>query len=100
MNVISVLAVLSKDYTNLCHCLPQDYMKTIDTLKLLRFPSEEVNYFTNLTTADLINDRIVAYLMIETVKSDVQALKFCAVMDNLVDSESAKAHIELLRNGN
>ena len=75
-------------------------MKTIDKLKLLGFPNEEVNYFTNLTTADLFNDRIVAYLMIVTIKSDVQALEFCTVMDNLVDSESAKTHIELLRNGN
>ena len=75
-------------------------MKTIDMLKLLGFPNEEVNYFTNLTTADLINDRIVAYLMIATVKSDVQALQFCAVMDKLVDSESSESHIKLLRNGN
>ena len=75
-------------------------MKTIDTLKLLGFPNEKVNSFTNLTTADLFNDRIVAYLMIATVKSDLQALEFCAVMDKLVDSESAKTYIELLRNGN
>ena len=96
---ISVLAVLMKDYTNLCHCLPQNYMKTIDKLKLLGFPDEEVNYFTNLTTADLINDGIVAYLMIVTIKSDAQALQFCDVMDKLVDRKSSQIHIKILRNG-
>ena len=32
-----------------------------------------------------------------TIKSNEQALQFCDYMDNLVDSESSKTHIEILR---
>ena len=33
------------------------------------------------------------------IKSDVDALQFCDVMDNLVDSKSSKTHIKVLKNG-
>ena len=75
-------------------------MKTINKLRLLGFSDDVLSYFTNLPTTDVINDRIIAFLMIATIKSDIQALQFCDVMDNLVDSKSSKTHIEILRNGN
>ena len=98
LNVVLVLAVLKKNYTKLCHCLPQNYMRTINKLRLLGIPKEVLSQFTNLPTTDLINDAIIGCLMI-TIKSDVQALQFCDDMDKLIDSESSKTHIEILRNG-
>ena len=100
LNVILVLAVLKKNYTNLCHCLPQDYMKTINKLRLLGCSDIGLNTITNLPTTDLINDAIVGILMVATIKTDVQALEFCDVMDDMVDSKSSESHIEILRNGN
>ena len=95
-----VLAVLKKNYTNLCHCLPQNYMKTINKLKLLGCPEELLSNFTDLPTIDLINDGIVGCLMVVEIESDVETLKFCDAMDKLVDSKSSKSYIEIFRNGN
>ena len=100
LNVVLVLAVLKKNYTNLYHCLPQNDMQTINKLRQLGFPDEVLNKFTNLPTTDLFHDKIVGCLMAGIIKSDVQALEFCDVMDNMTDSESSKAPIEILRNGN
>ena len=98
MNVVLVLAVLKKNYTNLCHCLPQNYMKTLNKLRLLGYTDDVLNIFTTLPNTDLINDAIVGFLM-ATIKSNEQVLQFCDYMDNLVDSESSKTLIEILRNG-
>ena len=100
LNVILVLAVLKRNYTNLCHCLPQDYMKTISKLRLLGLPDNVLSNFTNLPTTECINDAIVVAAMIVTIKSDVQALQFCDIMDKLVDSKSSESCIEILRKGN
>ena len=97
--LLLVLAVLKKNYTNLCHCLPQNYLETINKLRLLGY-SDDISKLIILSATDLINDAIVGYLMVVTIQSDVQALQFCDVMDNLVDSKSSETHIEILRNGN
>ena len=75
-------------------------MQTINKLRQLGFPDEVLNKFTNLPTTDLFHDKIVGCLMTGIIKSDVQALEFCDVMDNMTDSESSKTPIEILRNGN
>ena len=71
-------------------------MKTIYKIKeLLLLP---VNFLSNLiyrSKANRINEEIIAMLMI-TIKSDVDALRFCDIMENLIDSNS---DIEILRNG-
>ena len=71
-------------------------MKTIYKLRSLRCSDDFESTITNLPTTDLINDTIVRSLMVGIIKTDVQALQFCDVMDNLVDS---KSYIEMLRNG-
>ena len=73
-------------------------MKTIDKLRLLGF-SDGINKFSNMPTTGCINDAIIAFLMVVTIKRDVQALQFCDIMDNLVDSKSSRLHIEILRKG-
>ena len=96
-----VLAVLKKNYTRLCHCLPQDYMMTLNKLKqLLRLPDDVISELTNLPTVNDINEAIISLLMTAIIKSDMDALQFCDVMENIVDSKSSKAHIEILINGN
>ena len=75
-------------------------MKTINKLKLLECPDETLSNITNLPTTDLINDAIVGNLMVATIRSDVRALQFCDIMDDMVDSKSSESCIEILRNGN
>ena len=74
-------------------------METINKLRVLGY-SDDISKLIILSATDLINDAIVGYLMVVTIQSDVQALQFCDVMDNLVDSKSSETHIEILRNGN
>ena len=95
----SVVAVLKKNYARLCCCLPQDYMKTINKLKELVKTSGDLSNFANLPTANLINERIIGLLM-TGIRSDIEALHFCDVIQSLVDSESSTADVESFRNGN
>ena len=75
-------------------------MMTINRLKqLLRRQDDALSKLTKLPTGYDINEAIVSLIMM-TIKSDMDALKFCDVMEKLVDSKSSKAHIEILRNGN
>ena len=95
-----VLGVLKKNYTRLCHCLPQDYMMTLNKLKqLLRLSDDVLSELSNLPTANDINVTVISFLMTAIIKSDMDALQFCDVMENIADSRSSKAHIEILRNG-
>ena len=76
-------------------------MMTFNKLKQLLIVSDDVlSEFTNLPTVNDINEAIISLLMIVIIKSDMDALQFCDVMENIVDSKSSKAHIEILRNGN
>ena len=74
-------------------------MKTINKLRLLGCSDDSLSTITNLPTTYLINDTIVGILMLATIKTDVQALQFCDVMNDMVDSKSSESHIEILRNG-
>ena len=95
-----VLAVLKKNYTKLCHCLPQDYMMTLNKLKqLLRLPDDVLSKLSNLPSVNDINEAIIGLLMTVIIKTGMDALQFCDAMENIVDIKSSKAHIEILRNG-
>lgn len=75
-------------------------MKTIYKIKQLLKPSDEVlRKVIDLPTGDLINETIIAKVM-TSITSDIEALQFCDIMENLIDDASSKAHIEILRNGN
>ena len=74
-------------------------MKTVNKInQLLRLSDDVLSNLTNLPTADLVNESIIVFLMTE-IKSDVDALQFCDVVENLIDTISS-IDIELLRNGN
>ena len=95
-----VAAVLKKNYTRLCHCLPQDYMKTLNKLKqIMRLSDDVLSNLSEQPTADLINENIIGFLMV-AIKSDMEALQLCDIMENIVDGELSTTYIEILRNGN
>ena len=87
-----------KNYKKFCHCLPQDYKKTINKAMQLMGPYEDLNKLTILPTVDLINKGIVGIMMVG-IKSDTAALQFCDVMERLVDTNSSRIQIEIIRNG-
>ena len=95
-----VLAMLKRNYTRLCHCLPQDYMKTINKLKeILSPPDEYVQKWIDIAAANLFNETVVGMLM-ATIETDAYALNFCDIMETLCDNESSRTHIEMFRKGN
>ena len=92
--------MLKRNYTRLCHCLPQDYMKTINKLKELLSPSDEyVQKLIDIAAANFFNETVVGMLM-TTIKTDAYALNFCDMMEKLCDNESSRMHIEMFRKGN
>ena len=73
-------------------------MNTVNKIKqLLRLSDDVLSNLTNLPTADLINENIIVLLM-TGIKSDIDALQFCDIMESLMDSKSS-TDIEILRNG-
>ena len=73
-------------------------MKTINKIKqLLRLSDDVLSNLTNLPTADLINEKIIVFLM-TCIKLDKGALEFCDVMEILIDDISS-TDTELLRKG-
>ena len=73
-------------------------MNTVNKIKqLLRLSDDVLSNLTNLPTADLINENIIVLLM-TAIKSDIDALQFCDIMESLMDSKSS-TDIEILRNG-
>ena len=76
-------------------------MMTLNKLKqLLRLSDDFLTNKPYIPSADFINEAIISFLMNAIIKSDMDALQFCDAMENIVDSTSSKAHIEILRNGN
>ena len=51
-----------------------------------------------MPTTDFVNESITVLLMMG-INSDIDALKFCDDMEELVDSKPSLADIESLRNG-
>jgi len=75
-------------------------MKTITKIKQqLRVSDSILNNLTNLPTVDLINEKIIVFLIIG-IESDMATLQFCDFMEILVEGLQSKGVIEMLRNGN
>ena len=75
-------------------------MMTLNKLKQqFRIPDDVLSKLTNLPTVNVTNVAIISLIMMN-IKSDMDALQFCDVVENIVDNKSSKAHIEGLRNGN
>ena len=97
---VLVLAILKKNYTRLWQCLPQEYMETIikiHHLGVLKTKDDVLSRLTDLRSPDLINEHIIANIMLLITKDEV-ATEFCDVMEILVDGNS-KMYVEILRNG-
>ena len=65
---------------------------------LNQIPSNKfLSYLTNPPITTLINEKIIVSLMVQ-IKSDIGALGFCDMMEQLTDTKSSD--IQIIRNGN
>ena len=65
-------------------------MMTLNKLKqLVRLPHNVLSEVTNLPTVNDINEAIIGLVM-TAIKLDMEALHFCEVLENVVDSKSSK----------
>ena len=94
-----VLAELKKYYTKLYHCLPQNYVKTVDKIKQL-IPGVPADYVDHLRTfaSNEINEVIIGDVML-VIRTDEDVLPFCDVMEELCNETVSKNVIKTLRNG-
>ena len=94
----TVLPILKRYYAQLCHCLPQNYLKTIDNLKQL-YPGadDRLDLLETLPSIKLINETIVGIVLV-SVMENANVFVFCDVMEKLC-KEVSKNLIEALRNG-
>ena len=95
----SVLQILKSNFTRLCHCLSQDYEKTIDKLAQLmpEIPAEYLNLLKTFPSTELINESIIGNL-IGPMEDETHILTFCDIMAVLSDEISAKNFLNSLRN--
>ncbi|XP_065894615.1 uncharacterized protein [Dysidea avara] len=95
----SVLAVLKKNYTRLWHCLPQNYVKTVEEMRksIRGVPSNYLDDVRVFRSPELINEAITGQLM-SGMKDDCDALWLCDIMDDFCDSVTSKQVIANIRN--
>jgi len=95
----AVLDILKKNFTNLCNCLPQNCMTTIDRVKKLNVVSDDaLQRLRNISDKTIVNEWIMSVLMVY-IKSDVDMLLFCDRMNQLVDSTTSKLFVDSLKEG-
>ena len=96
---IAVISVLKKNCTRLCECLPTDYKSTIGKLQEFVVSSEEqLQQISQHALYEIIN-MIIIGLLVEPLKSDVEILKVCDILEGVVTSATSKSFIQNLKHG-
>ena len=94
------LTLLRLNYTGLCDCLPQDYLRTVQVMmKYLPMPDAIMHHLTMLPSMELVNENIVGNAMVVMLKSDKDILKFFKMMKEVVNTTKGREFIETLQNG-
>jgi len=93
------LVVLRKHFAKLCHCLPQDYNKTVCRIEEnATVPEGLVPQLEKLPTPELANCHILA-AMIVPIQNEVHLVAFCDFIKDLVEGAESKEFVEKLRDG-
>ena len=92
-------ALLKKHCSELCQCLPQDYMKTITKIREhVTLSEEQLQHISTYASTKIIN-MIIVGLLIEPLQADVEILEICKVLEGVVSSPTSKSFIQFLRHG-
>ena len=93
------MPILKKNFVGLCHCLPKDYMVTIDRLKYKAAIGDALALkLAEMPNADDRNGMIIAVLL-GPLDSDDDVLGFCDILEDAVDTDTSKKFIHNLRAG-
>ena len=94
------LPVLKKNYTRLCHCLPQDYVKTVDKLRQMipGLPADYLDQLGKYPSTEEINEVLLGNIICPLSEDD-HVFEFCETMENLCDDITSMNFIGDIRNG-
>ena len=96
---LTVLAILKKNYTRLCKCLPQDCKKTVQTLKQMYGGSAYIlDSALTFGSTEVINEAIMCPIF-AGIRTENDVFTFCEVMKKIVDSPSSQQFIDDLQHG-
>ena len=99
MYVTTVLAILKRHCPRLCNCLSEDYMKTLDRIRLrATVPEGLVHQLTTLPFPKQVNHHIIA-AMLRPLTNVAGVLGFCDIMESVLDDEQSRGLVEGIRNG-
>ena len=91
-----VLAILKKNFTTICQCIPNDYDTAVE--KLNNFQKLPHGFASDLKKLDY-NEEFVAALFWMTIINEVDVLQLCEVLEHITDCNSSKDFIKDLRSG-
>ena len=93
---ITVTTLLKKNYGRLCKCLPEDYSKTLEKLKVIMSIPDHIcqQIYNHKDTNNLI-----IYVLLSKVTSTHTMVKFFSTLESLVDDEALKQVVQNLRQG-
>ena len=92
-------AVLRRNFSQLCHCLPHNYKETVNRLRRTKIIPDGLMYqLSKLPNFELATCTILAGL-IKPLRQEVDLLEFCDTMEDLIDGVESKQFIDKLRNG-
>ena len=98
---------MTKQFNSLCHTLPYNYQLSIDKLRnmvqMIKDDGEQLKkWITSSTDVRKINEIIVTFVIIKSCYSgsDPSSLvKFCDVMDELLDPTGTPTCVQKIRYG-
>ncbi|XP_065894247.1 uncharacterized protein [Dysidea avara] len=95
----AALPVLKKNYTRLCHCLPQDYVKTVDKLRQMipGLPADYLDQLGKYPSTEEINEVLLGNIICPLSEDD-HVFEFCETMENLCDDITSMNFIGDIRN--
>lgn len=93
------VAVLRKNFTKLCHCLPHNYKITISRIgQTAILPEGLMPHLAKMPTLEVVNCQILAG-MIAPLQTEVHLIGFCDWVKRLVDDGEPKTFIDNLKSG-
>ena len=94
-----VIPILKKNFVGLCRCLPEDHIVTLERLKTGATVDDGLALdLSQISSANERNEMIIA-LMLKPLKSDIQVLGFCDLLEVAVNSATSKKFVQNLRAG-
>ena len=99
-------SILTGQFSSLCNTLPHNYQSIIDKLRnivqIIKDDGEQLTkWIISCTDVRKINEKIITYLIIISCfsGSDTSIVKFCDLMDKLIDPTGTPTCVQQFRHG-